>query len=226
MNFIFFLLISVVLSTSCSTQKNENSSLFKTLSSSGLIKKKSIPFPIYFTNKPEKRIDLEKKYSNNLFIMHTGHILKAELSKEENENNLAVLAMGGFNLINLTLEDFIIADNQGINFEKFDNLSFINSSVINLNLDNLVAAKNISSQFIFKGIAFIGLSDEKIGPKLNKDKFIIDDHVLAILKVKKNVLNENPMHDLKSFIIVHSLGNEISNVITRLPPFFTTLLTD
>lgn len=216
----------MALNCSCSTQKNQVPNVLIPSVTSGLIKNNSIPFPLYFTDKFEKRVDLEKKYSNNLFIIHTGHILKAELPKEENEKNLQILSMGGFNLVNLTLEDFAIANGQGINFEKYDSLSFLNSSIVDLSIEGPVTSKNISSQFIFQGIAFIGLSDDKIHPSLINEKFIINDHVLSILKIKKNVLKENPQHDLKSFIIVHSLGSEINDVMLRLPPSFINLLAD
>ena len=226
MNFSYLLIFLLAVNCSCSTQKDQNPKTLIHSITSGLIKNNTIPFPLYLTDKLENRLDLEKKYSNNLFIIHTGHILKPELSKEENEKNLYLLSTEGFNLVNLTLEDFIVADNQSIDFEKHDSLLFLNSSIIDLNLDHLISAKNISAQFIFQGMAFIGLSDDKINPNLNKEKFIINDYVLSILKVKNNVLKTNPQHNLKSFIIVHSLGNEINDVMLRLPPSFINLLAD
>jgi hypothetical protein len=178
-------------------------------------------FPIYFTDHPENRSDLVSKYGSRLFLIHTGHILKAELSKEENEKNLQALAGLGFNLINLTLEDFIVADTQQINLENFNDLAFINSSIIDLNVDGLVTAKNIAPSIQYEGMAFIGLSDEKLAPTLAQEKFIISDYVLSILKVKKSVLKTNPTHDLKSFIIIHTLDDKINDIMLRLPPSLT-----
>lgn len=223
MNFLSSLILLVLLFTSCSHQKPSNNVSFIT-ASNGLMKNKIAPFPIYLTDKLENRGDLEKKYSNDIFIVHTGHILKPDLSKEENEKQLKALSECGFNLVNLTLEDFIIADNQGIHFEDFDNISFINSSVIDLNLDSLASAKNISSSLVLDEVAFIGLSDTKLNKKLSKEKFIISDYVLSILKVKKAALKMPPTQSIKSFIIIHNLGSEINDVMVRLPPTFINSL--
>lgn len=183
------------------------------------------PFPIYLTDKLENRVELEKKYSSDIYLVHTGHILKPNLSKEENEKNLSELSTSGFNLINLTLEDFLIAESQGINFENVY-LPFINSSVIDLSTDELAVAKNISSYVIYGGVAFIGLSDTKLDKKYSQEKYIINDYVLSILKVKKAALKANPQQTLGNFVIIHNLGNEINDVMLRLPPSFINSLAD
>jgi hypothetical protein len=181
-----------------------------------------VSFPIYLTNSLVKREELEKKFSHEIFIIHTGHILKPDLPKLENEKNLEILSSNGINLVNLTLEDFIIADFQGINFENY-NQAFLNSSVIDLSLDALISAKNISSYAIHGTMAFVGLSDKNLDDKSNI-KYIVDDYVLSILKVKKTALKSNLSAPITSFIIIHTLGTEINDVMTRLPPLFINSL--
>lgn len=224
MKFFILLLSLTALLTSCSHQK-VGGDVSITTASAGLLKNKIAPFPIYLTEKLENRNDLVKKYSDDIYMVHTGHVLKPNLTKIENENNLQALSTMGFNLVNLTLEDFVIADTQGINFENYSNIPFINSSVIDLNLDGLATAKNITSSYTIDGIAFIGLSDSKLDKKLSKDKFIINDYVLSILKVKRAVLKSAP-NELKNFIIVHTLGTEINDVMSRLPASFINSLAD
>ncbi len=136
------------------------------------------------------------------------------------------MATQGFNLVNLSLEDFVIANTQGINFENFETLSFINSSVIDLSLDNLATAKNISPFIFHDGVTFIGLSDAKIDKKLTHDKFILSDYVLSVLKAKREALKIAPADTLNSFVIIHTLGSEINDVMVRLPPSFINSLAD
>lgn len=187
--------------------------------SSGLMKNPIAPFPVYLTNQLETRSSLEKKYSSDVFIVHTGHILKPNLSKDENEKTLDSLSGLGIDLVNLTLEDFIIAENQGIDFEKY-NQTFLNSSVIDLNIDALATGRNIVSYDIHKGIAFIGLSDKKLDKKLFQDKYIVSDYVLSILKVKKAALKTATPTTINAFVLIHKLGTEINSVMERLPPSF------
>ena len=195
--------------------------------SSGLMKNHIATFPIYLTDTIANRKDLEKKYSSDVFIVHTGHILKPNLSKEENEKSLQSLSATGINLVNLTLEDFIIADIQGINFENYTQ-NFINSSVVDLNLDALATAKNIVPFDVHDGMAFIGLSDSTLDKKLiqKKEKFIINDYVLSILKIKKAAQKANASQPISSYIIIHTLGGEINEVMERLPPSFINSLAD
>lgn len=223
MKFTLPLIIFVLLITSCA-HKRTTSGVAITTASSGLMKNHSAGFPVYLTDQIENRADLVKKYTDDIYMVHTGHILKASLSKAENEKILESLSSSGFNLVNLTLEDFIIADAQKINLETYDKILFINSSVIDLNLDALATASNITTFAIHEGAAFIGLSDERFDKQLSKEKYIISDYVLSILKVKREALKLAPPGALRTFIIVHTLGSEINDVMVRLPPSFINSL--
>lgn len=220
----FLFVAIIVLSFSCShSPSNGNISIIA--SSSGLMKNNEATFPIYLTDSFIKRIDLEKKYASDIFIIHTGHILKSTLSKSENEKNLETLSNLGINLVNLTLEDFVIAEAQGINFENYDQ-TFLNSTVVDLNRDDLATAKNIFPFKVHDSIAFIGLSDSTLDSKLPKEKYIINDYVLSILKVKRSVLKTTLPNTVNSFVIIHNLGKEINEVMVRLPPSFINSLAD
>lgn len=222
------LIIFLLLLTSCSHRPAEQGVSY-IASTSGLMKNSSAPFPVYLTDTLVSRSEIEKKNPSDVFIIHTGHILKPNLSKVENEKTLESLSSMGINLINLTLEDFIIADAEGINLESY-NQTFLNSSVIDLNTDALVTGKNIVSYDPHEEIAFVGLSDNKFDSKFSKERFIISDHVLSILKVKRAALypdsKTSSTSKIHSFILVHSLGNEINEVMTRLPPSFINSLAD
>lgn len=220
MKIIFQVILLVLIITSCSHQKRAPG-ISITSASSGLVKNEIAAFPIYLTGKIEKRSALEKKHSQDVFIIHTGHVLKPNLSKAENENNLQALASEGYNLINLTLEDFVVANAQGINFETYETLSFVNSSVVDLSLDDLATAKNIMPFYSVEGVIFIGLSDAKLDKKLTHEKFILSDYVLSVLKAKKQALKNASPDSFNSFIILHTLGSEINDVMVRLPPSFT-----
>lgn len=222
------LLIVLFFAISCShTKRTTGYSIIA--SSKGLMKNSQAPFPVFLTDNLINRKDLEKKFSKDVFIVHTGHILKSNLSKAENEKNLELLSSLGINLVNLTLEDFVVADTQGINFENY-NQNFLNSSVIDLNQDALATARNINSYELQGPVAFIGLSDDSLDKSLslekNKQKYIISDYVLSVLKVKKTAISSNPPDSIHSFIIIHTIGNEINEVMTRLPPSFTNSLAD
>ena len=73
---------------------------------------------------------------------------------------------------------------------------------------------------IHDGVAFIGLSDQLIDQNLPREKYIIDDYVLSVLKVKKIALKKAEPTPLRSFVIIHTLGSEINEVMERLPPNF------
>ena len=222
---VVVLLFLILTLYSCSHTSAPNNVSFS-VASSGLLKNNLAPFPILLTDKVEPRIDLEAKYSSKeLFIIHTGHLLNPTLKKEENENKLKSLEGKGIDLINLTLEDFITADSQGIRFEDYNQL-FLNSSVVDLNTDTLATAKNILPYDVHGGMAFIGLSDNKIDKNLTKDKYIINDYVLSILKIKKIALQATAIKPVSSFIIIHTLGSEIDEVMERLPPSFINSMTD
>ena len=216
--------IFILLSSSCSNQPTKTG--VSIISSSiGLMKNTQANFPIFLTDTLVNRIDLEKKYSNDIFIIHTGHILNPKLSKAENEANLKKLKGLEINLVNLTLEDFVVAESQGISFDNYDQ-AFLNSSIIDLNLDALATAKSITPYYVHGSMGFIGLSDNKIDSKLPNEKFIINDYVLSILKIKKIALKSTSHAPINSFILIHTLGNEINNIMERLPPSFINSLAD
>lgn len=218
----FYFILFLFLIYSCS-HRPISPSLSLTTATSGLIKGNSASFPIYLTDTLINRVELENKYSPDVFIIHSGHILKPDLSKAENEKTLETLPSKGINLVNLTLEDFAIAELQEIHFENYKQ-EFLNSTVIDLNLDDLITNPNIYSYKQYNGVTFIGLSDHKISPNLTKRKYIVDDYVLSILKVKKKVLQSKNSHPIQSFIIIHNIGSKIDEVMTRLPPSFINSL--
>jgi hypothetical protein len=214
----------LVMLFSCS-HNQANNGISIASASSGLMKNHIAPFPVYLISTLEKRADIEKKTSKDVFIVHTGHILKPNLTKIDNEKILESLPSLGINLVNLTLEDFLIAEVQGINFENY-NQTFLNSSVVDLNLDSLATGKNIEAYDVHDGIAFIGLSDKNVDKKLPNDKYLLSDYVLTILKVKKTALKTATPTTISSFIIIHNIGNEINDVMGRLPPSFINSLAD
>ncbi len=222
MKHLLLYILLCLLGTSCShTKKQETYAI--TTANLGIMKNHLAPFPVYLMDHFESRTELEKKYSKDIFVIHTGHLLKANLSKSENEKTLNSLAERGINLINLTLEDFIIADRQGIKFEKYPQ-AFLNSTIIDINQDSLVNNANIRPYFLIDDVAFIGLSDDKVSKSLSREKFIIDDYVLAILKVKKTASAATLRHPIKSFIVIHNIGEKIDEVMSRLPPSFLNSL--
>ena len=228
-NIVFASLIALVI-VGCSSTK-ENNSVSITPATLGVVKNNTIPFPLYLTDKIENRSDVERKTSSNVFIVHTGHFLKANLSKQENEAILESFAGTRINAINITLEDFIIADKLGISLDKYA-YKFLNSSVVDLNEDNIISKNNISPYVIHQGTAIIGLSDQRIDKALNEDKFLVSDYVLAILRAKKAAMKESAAqpdaeYPLKSFVLVHTVDHDIMQaVLERLPPNFINSLAD
>lgn len=227
---LFFVMIfsSAILLSSCSsTSKNSPFSILT--ASSGPIKNSHIPFPLYLTDKIESKFEVEKKTTtNNVFIVHTGHILKANATKSQNEEVLASLIGKGIDVVNLTIEDFIIADSQGISFEKYPQ-QFLNSSVVDLSEDNFIKKININPYIIHNGIALLGLSDKKIGDNLSMEKFLVSDYVLAILRARKSALADPTFSNkqntpLRSFVIIHTIGSDINEVLERLPSNFINSL--
>lgn len=227
-HFPLLLLASLLLFTSCSSSQKRNSVSIST-ASTGLVKNYNISFPLYLTDKIESRSDVAAKTSDNVFIVHTGHILKVNATKEQNETTLQSLLGKGVDVVNLTIEDFIIAESQDISFEKYPQ-QFLNSSVVDLNEDNFIKKSNITPYVIHEGVALIGLSDKKIDKKLSMEKFLVSDYVLAVLRARKSALKDasetNPAGPLRSFVIVHTIGAGINEVMERLPPNFINSLAD
>lgn len=221
---IFFLFL-----TACSSNKNR-STISVTSATSGLVKNGTLPFPIFLTDKIIAKKDIIKETSDDVFVIHTGHILNPKAKKSENEKILESLSDKNIDLVSLSLEDFIIANAQDISFEKYPQ-KFLNSSVVDLNEDNIISKKNISAYFIIDGVAFIGLSDKKYDKSLSLEKFLVSDYVLAILRAKKAALkdpeaHENSDHPLQSFVLIHTIKDEINEIMDRLPPNFINSLAD
>lgn len=229
MNKIYFLtmITTLVIFTSCSSKQKKNTVSIST-ASTGLVKNNDISFPLYLTDKIEPKIDIQNKTSSNVFVVHTGHILNPNATKAQNEATLAALTGKGIDVVNLMIEDFLIADSQGISFEHYPQ-QFLNSSVVDLNEDNFIKKPNISPYVIHEGVALIGLSDKKLDKKLSMDKFLVSDYVLAILRARKAALKDssldnNPASPLRAFVIIHTIGSEINDVMERLPPNFINSL--
>lgn len=208
---------------SCSSAKKVTSVNIAT-GSEGVIQNKNIPFPLYLTNKIEDHKEIEKKLGPDCIVIHTGHILKATNSKEANENILKSLKDKNIDAVNLSMEDFIIADKQGIQFENYPQM-FLNSSVIDLNEDSIVTKPNVKSYLIKDNIALVGISDKNIDPSLSEEKFMVSDYVLAILRSKKTAIRDvqndlSKDKPLESFVIIHTIKDEINDVMDRLPPSF------
>ena len=214
---------------SCSSNKKKTTVSIST-ASSGVVKNSSLDFPLFLTDKIESKESVIAKTSSDVFIIHTGHLLKANASKAQNEAILESLNGKGIDAVNLSIEDFIIADQQEISFEKYPQ-KFINSSVVNLNEDNIIAKSNITPYVIHDGVAMIGLSDKNIDKLLSMDKFLVSDYVLAVLRARKAAFKDtsaaaDPEKPLHSFVIVHTMGSDINEVMERLPPNFINSLAD
>ena len=227
-NFLTLVIISMLVVTSCSSNKKKDSISISS-ASSGVVKNHDLHFPLYLTNKIETREAIADKTSKNVFIVHTGHLLKANASKAQNEAVLESLTGKGIDVVSLSIEDFIIADQQEISFEKYPQ-KFLNISVVDLNEDNIIAKSNIAPYVIHEGVALIGLSDKNIDKLLSMDKFLVSDYVLAVLRARKAALKDpaatNPELPLTSFVLVHTMGSDINEVMERLPPSFINSLAD
>jgi len=226
-NLILLSLVLIVASCSSSSKKN---SVSISTASSGVLKNHNLTFPLYLTDKIEPKEAIIAKTAPNVFIVHTGHLLKANATKAQNTAVLESLTGKGIDVINLSIEDFIIADQQEISFEKYPQ-KFLNSSVVDLNEDNIISKSNISPYVIHEGVALIGLSDKNIDKLLSMEKFLVSDYVLAVLRARKAALKDTtssttPPVPLSSFVIVHTMGADINEVMERLPPNFINSLAD
>lgn len=225
---VFFILTFLLVS--CSSSKKQNSVSIST-ATSGIVKSHSLDFPLYLTDKIESKEEIAKKTSDEVYIVHTGHLLKANASKAQNEAVLESLNGKGIDVVSLSIEDFIIADQQEISLEKYPQ-KFLNSSVVDLNEDNIITKSNIVPYVIHNGVAIIGLSDKNIDKLISMDKFMVSDYVLAVLRARKAAVKESttqasPATPLHAFVIVHTMGAEINEVMERLPPnFINSLLAD
>ena len=216
------LIFSTFLIIGCASKPAQNTVQIST-ASLGLVKNPELQFPLVLTDKLESKDSFIEKYGKDVIVIHTGHLLKALAKKEDNLAVLQSLKDKKIDFINLSIEDFIIADQQEINLEEFPQ-QFLNSSVVNLNEDNIIEKANIKPFAIIDGVALIGLSDRNIDKLLSLDKFIVSDYVLALLRARKLAVKTTPPPH--TYVIVHTLGAEINEVMERLPPNFINSLAD
>ena len=155
-------------------------------------------------------------------IVHSGHFLFSNLSKVKNEEALRTMENKNYSLVNLTLDDLLIARSQGINFENFPKLIFLNSNILDLQKDSLFSGTNIMSYYILNGVCFVGMSDNYYNVKLYSDNFLMEDPVLALLKIKNATKKDNP----SSFVILHKPDKQFDEMLKRLPEDFSALLTN
>lgn len=226
-NSFLMLMLVAVLGVSCSSSPKKAPISIASVSS-GLIRNSSLPFSLYLTSNNESRTEIVAKSTPEVFIIHTGHILKANQTKEQNEAALNDLTGKGIDIINLSIEDFIIADQQGISFENYPQ-RFLNSSVVDLNEDNIITKANVTSYIIHNGVVLIGISDQNLDKSLALNRFLVSDYVLAILRARKLAIKDPtyktaPDKPLNSFVIVHTIGSDITDVMERLPPNFINSL--
>lgn len=209
-------IIAIILLTfvACSHQAKKKSISISS-PEKGFYKNANISIPVYITNKIENENKGEK-----ILKVHQGHFLSLKNQKEQNVALLKALEEANFHLVNLSLEDIAIAEFQNIKFEDFKKLIFLNSTVIDTARDDLYGKSNVVPYFIFEDVVFIGLSDNEMSSTINKDRFLISDYVLSILKMKKVMKEKN----FKSYILIHHLGSEINDIINRLPPTFSDSL--
>lgn len=215
-------LFTLFLFSSCAS-KNKKRPIAISTASSGVISNYSLDFPLYLTNQLEARESVVAKTSDKVFIVHTGHILNPTASKAENEATLESLKDKKIDVVNLSLEDFVVADEQNILFEKYPQ-TFLNSSVLNLNDNAIIMGTNMTSYIVHGDVILVGLSDKKEKKGTPALKFLVDDYVISILKARKLAYtNEKKLH---SMVIIHNLDSEINEIMERLPPNFFTSLAD
>ncbi len=220
---IIWILILLSLLFSCSSNKSKDSVSIST-ASIGEVKNSHIDFPLVLIDKIESKESMIQKHGDDVVVVHSGHFLKATAPKEENIKILNDLVNAKIDYVNLAIEDFIIADQKGIDFTSFS-IKFINSSVVNLNEDNIIESENIKPFYIHNDVAIMGLSDKNIDKLLSLDKFIVSDHVLALLRARKiaNKLTTPPT----DIVIVHTMPpEEMNEILDRLPPNFISSLAD
>jgi hypothetical protein len=83
-------------------------------------------------------------------------------------------------------------------------------------MDDLYKKTNVLPYYAMEEVVFIGLSDNQYIKPLNTNRFLINDNVYSVLKIKKQTREKK----YKSYILIHHLGNEITDIMNRLPPTF------
>jgi hypothetical protein len=207
--------ILIILSIASCSHEFKRSTVTITPTNLGIVKNPAISIPLYFT--------LDANDANaptDSLKIHLGHFLKAHLTKDQNLEILKNLEEKNFHLINLSLEDIAIAETQNINFSNYKKLIFLNSSVSDLNKDDLYTDTNVVPYYAFEDAVLIGLSDYVVDKKVQSSRFIFNDYVYSILRIKKLTKAKN----YKSYIIIHHIGDKINEVMERLPPTFINSL--
>lgn len=216
---------------SCSSTQTKMAEI--TPASNGLLTGSNLAFPLYLTKDLKSKAELITATNDDVFGVFIGHIFDANKSKKENEESLKALDKSDYDLVNLTIEDLLIAEIQSINLDVHK-IKFLNSSIIDIKKDNLYRSKKVVPYLLYKDTVFVGLSDNKTNDILLQNElsnsFIVNDYVLSILQARKLALNElkniNKTIDkknhrtIKSFVIIHDLGPEMKEILERLPPHF------
>ncbi len=208
------LLILFIFLVSCSHESKRKTVTVST-TSLGILTNEAISIPMLITN-DIKNTNTEEK----ILKIHQGHFLDASNKKEDNIKILTELENANFHLVNLSLSDIAIAEHQEIDFTQFKKLIFLNSTITDINRGDLYSNVNILPYYIFEDAVFIGLSDHKAAPAIPTNRFLFNDHVFSILKIKKVTSDRQ----FKSYIIIHHIGDEINTIMDRLPPSFINSL--
>jgi hypothetical protein len=213
----------MILLSACSSKSQKNTVSIST-ASVGVAKNSQIHFPLVLVDRIENKSLHLEKLGEDVLVIHTGHFLKATASKDENVKILNQIIEAKIDYVNLAIEDFIIADQLGIDLEAY-NIKFLNSSVVNLNEDNIIEKTNIKPFYFHDDVTIMGLSDKNIDKLLSLDKYIVSDHVLALIRARK--LASKQQTSPSNIVIIHTmLPAEINEVMDRLPPNFINSLAD
>lgn len=206
--------IFVFILVSCSHEQGKNT-VSITSGTKGVVKYPNMENSIYLTSDAADKDAPEKSIK-----IHQGHFLSSKNTKAQNENVLSLLEANNFHIINLTLEDIAIAEKQEIKFENYKKLIFLNSSISDLSKDDLYSRENVLPYYVFTNVVFIGLSDKVADKSIDTNRFLINDYVFSVLKVRKATREQN----FKSYILIHNLGKGINDIMDRLPPTFINSL--
>lgn len=216
LNFSLIVLI-ILIFAGCSHQSSRTTFTIAP-AAKGLIKNSNLGFPILITQNL-----IEKEIPKDALLIHQGHFLKKSNSKDLNESIIHQFEENNFHLINLSLEDLAIVQEQGIHLNQFRKLIFLNSTISEVSKDQLYSEDNVVPYYIYNDIVFIGLSDKILTSNTSIDNLLVNDYVFSILKIKKSSKEKNA----KSYILIHNLSStEINEIMDRLPPAFINSLAD
>ena len=202
--------------TSCSHHE-PNGKISVSSNSKGLVKNINLEHPMFITNNIN-----EENAPTEAIKIHQGHFLSINNSPAVNESILTTLENKNFHLVNLTLEDIAVAENQKINFENYKKLIFLNSTVTDTTRDDFYTKANVMPFYVLGDVVFMGLSDNTLDKKINNSRFLLNDYVFSILKIKRLTKNSH----FKSYILIHNLQSNIDSIMARLSPDFVNSLAD